>query len=118
MPSALFALVIFEMGAVSLYACLAWTMILLFMLPCVAGMTSSCHWAQPLVEMGSHKLFVSAGVKPRSSQSPPPKEARLQVWATVPDPIMFVEQRKPLILYRENMELIGIQIPARNHIMH
>jgi hypothetical protein len=31
-------------------------------------MTGVCHHAQLLVEIGSHKLFASAGLKPQSSQ--------------------------------------------------
>jgi hypothetical protein len=31
--------------------------ILLFVLPHIAGMTGVHHWAQPLVEMGSRELF-------------------------------------------------------------
>jgi hypothetical protein len=46
-------------------------MILLFTLPCVAGMTGACHHAQPLPEMGSHELFAWAGLKPQSLRSPP-----------------------------------------------
>jgi hypothetical protein len=41
---------------------LAWTMILLFMLPAITGMTGTCHCDQlpphlPPIEMGYHKLF-------------------------------------------------------------
>jgi hypothetical protein len=36
---------------------LAWIMILLFVLPYIAGMTDAHHHGQPLVQMGSHELF-------------------------------------------------------------
>jgi hypothetical protein len=36
---------------------LAWTMIFLFVLPCVAGMTGVCHCAHSLDEIGSHELL-------------------------------------------------------------
>jgi hypothetical protein len=36
-------------------------------------MTGTCHHVQQLVEMESHELFDWAVLKPRSSQSPPPK---------------------------------------------
>jgi hypothetical protein len=36
---------------------------LLFVLPCVAGMTGEKHGTQPLVEMGAHWLFLQAGIK-------------------------------------------------------
>jgi hypothetical protein len=50
-------LVIFERGSCFLFG-LAWTLILLFVLISVAGMTGMGHQAQLLlVEMGSHKLF-------------------------------------------------------------
>jgi hypothetical protein len=35
----------------------AWRVILLFVLPWVAEKTSVTHWVQPLVELGSLKLF-------------------------------------------------------------
>jgi hypothetical protein len=35
----------------------AWTTILLFVLPCVAGMRGVCHRTQPLVEMRSWWTF-------------------------------------------------------------
>jgi hypothetical protein len=41
----------------SLFLPLAWNIILLFMLPCFAGMTGMNHYAQPLVKMGSLELF-------------------------------------------------------------
>jgi hypothetical protein len=52
MPPALFALVISEIGShfVPRSDC---TVILLFMIPGVAGMTGACHHIQPLVEMKS-----------------------------------------------------------------
>jgi hypothetical protein len=44
------------------------TAILLFVLPCVVGMTGIHHCAQPLVQKGSHKVF------PRlASNHDPPK---------------------------------------------
>jgi hypothetical protein len=36
---------------------LAWTPVLLFVLPQVAGITGICHSAQPVVEMGFLELF-------------------------------------------------------------
>jgi hypothetical protein len=48
---ALFALVIFEIGS-CLMRGLTWSVILLFVLPHVAGMTYICYCALPLVEMG------------------------------------------------------------------
>jgi hypothetical protein len=48
----------------------AWTSILLFMLPLVAGMTGTHHHTQPLIEIGgSRELFVQAGFEPQSSRS-------------------------------------------------
>jgi hypothetical protein len=52
---------------------LTWTSILLYVLPGRAGITVALHHAQPLVEMGSCKLFAWAGLKPWSSLSWPPK---------------------------------------------
>jgi hypothetical protein len=37
----------------------AWTMILLFVLPCLAEMTGMYYHIQPLVEMGYHGLSLS-----------------------------------------------------------
>jgi hypothetical protein len=44
-----------------------YAIILLFVLPQVAGMTGVHHHTQSLVEMGSNKLFAQAGLKWRSS---------------------------------------------------
>jgi hypothetical protein len=35
----------------------AWTVIFLFVLPCVTGITDMHHHALPLVKMGSPKLY-------------------------------------------------------------
>jgi hypothetical protein len=35
----------------------AWTTILLYMPPCIAGITSTCYCAQSLVEMGCWEHF-------------------------------------------------------------
>jgi hypothetical protein len=43
----------------------------------VAGMTGTYHSTQPLVEMGSYKLFAGAGLKPQLSRSLLPKELGL-----------------------------------------
>jgi hypothetical protein len=40
---------------------LAWTTILLFVLPCVAGVTGVYHCAQLLLEMGAHEFFAQTG---------------------------------------------------------
>jgi hypothetical protein len=70
MPPIHFALVILEMG-ISLFAL---TVIFPFMLPTVTGMTGVSHHAQLFsTEMGSWELFAWVGLKPRSSQSLPPK---------------------------------------------
>jgi hypothetical protein len=50
----------------------AWTAILPFELPHVAGMTEVHHDTQPLVEMESWELFAWAGLEPRSSPFLPP----------------------------------------------
>jgi hypothetical protein len=42
-------------------------------IPHIAGMTDSCHHAQPLVEMRSCKLFPQASLEPQSSWSLPHK---------------------------------------------
>jgi hypothetical protein len=47
--------------------------ILLFVLPCIAGMTGMCHHVQSLVEMGSLTVFAQAGLKPRPAQFQSPK---------------------------------------------
>jgi hypothetical protein len=36
---------------------LAWTTVLLVVLPYISGMTEACHCVQSLVKMGSHKHF-------------------------------------------------------------
>jgi hypothetical protein len=56
MLPALFALVNFEIGS-HFMLCSAKTTILLCVLPCIAGMTGTCHHAQLLFEIGSHKIF-------------------------------------------------------------
>jgi hypothetical protein len=43
---------------------LAWTEILLFMLPCDPGMTGMYHYAQVLFKMGSLELSALAGLQP------------------------------------------------------
>jgi hypothetical protein len=68
--TALFALVIFEMGSCRVPRP-AWTSILLFLLSCVAGMAAEYHRAQLLVEMGSHELFAWFGFWLPASWSPP-----------------------------------------------
>jgi hypothetical protein len=55
---------------------LAWTVILLFVLPQVAGMTGTCHSTQPLVAMRFSEL--QTGLELQSSLSLPPKWLRLQ----------------------------------------
>jgi hypothetical protein len=50
------ALVIFEIWS-HFMSVLVWTIILLFVLPAVAGMTGMHHCAQSLVEMGSCDIF-------------------------------------------------------------
>jgi hypothetical protein len=42
---------------------LAWTEVLLFVLPAVPGVAVELHSAQQLVEMGSSELFAQAGLK-------------------------------------------------------
>jgi hypothetical protein len=39
-----------------------WTMVLLFVLPSIVGMTGMYHYAQLLVEMGSNELFALSTV--------------------------------------------------------
>jgi hypothetical protein len=43
---------------------LAWTVIILFMLPYVVRITGVSPCVHSLVQMGSHKFFVRAGLKP------------------------------------------------------
>jgi hypothetical protein len=50
----------------------------------VAEMTGMWHHAQPLAEIGSGELFAQSNLEPQSSWSPPPKQPRLQAWATMP----------------------------------
>jgi hypothetical protein len=57
-----FASVIFEIKF-QFIPKLAWTVMLLSVLPCVAGMTGICHCDLPLVEMGSRELFVQVDLK-------------------------------------------------------
>jgi hypothetical protein len=52
-------LVIFEIGS-HIVPRPAWTVIPLFVLSCIAGVTSECHHTQPLTEMGSLKVFAQA----------------------------------------------------------
>jgi hypothetical protein len=52
MLSALFALVISEIGSLFMPR-LAWTAVFLFVLSWVAEVTDASHHAQPLIEMGS-----------------------------------------------------------------
>jgi hypothetical protein len=52
----LFALLIFKMGS-HFMTWLAWTIMLLFVLPHVAGRTGVHHHAQPLIEMGVSQTF-------------------------------------------------------------
>jgi hypothetical protein len=56
MLPALFALVIFEIGSHFMPGP-AWTVIFLFVLPCIARMMSKHHHAQLLVQMASHNFF-------------------------------------------------------------
>jgi hypothetical protein len=51
---------------------LAWAKILLFMLPCLVGMTGAGHHAQPLVEIVFCEFFAWASLEPQCSMSPPP----------------------------------------------
>jgi hypothetical protein len=62
MPPALFVLVVSEIGS-QFMSGLPYTMILLFVLPCVAGMTGAPHRTQPLFEMESCKLFAHSGLE-------------------------------------------------------
>jgi hypothetical protein len=57
-----FVLIIVEIGS-SFIPRSPWTMIFLFVLPCIARMTDACHHAQKLVKMGSHKLFAWTGLE-------------------------------------------------------
>jgi hypothetical protein len=61
-PPAPLALVIFEIGSCFM-SWPVWTIIFLFVLPHVAGITGTYHHAQPLVEvdMDSLKFFAQAG---------------------------------------------------------
>jgi hypothetical protein len=43
---------------------LAWVVIFLFVLACIAWMTGISHHDKLLVEMGSHELFAQAGFEP------------------------------------------------------
>jgi hypothetical protein len=52
-PPALSALIVFEIGSCFMPES-GWTVIFLFVLPCIAGMTGMYHCAYPLIEMGSH----------------------------------------------------------------
>jgi hypothetical protein len=56
--ASLFIWVIFDIGS-----CLmpgpSWTIIFLFVLPCIAGMTGTCHHAQSLVKIGGLTNFLS-----------------------------------------------------------
>jgi hypothetical protein len=77
--TALFALVIFEVGSC---LCLAWTTILLFVLPWEGGMTIIHHRTYILIEMGFWELCAWADLEPPSSPSLPPKRRGLQSWDT------------------------------------
>jgi hypothetical protein len=46
---------------------MAWTLILLLMLPHVAGMSDACHHNQPFVDMGSCEIFGGASILPISA---------------------------------------------------
>jgi hypothetical protein len=48
----------------------AWTAILLFVLSCIAGMTSVHHPVQPFIETGSDELFAQTGLEPSSNHDP------------------------------------------------
>jgi hypothetical protein len=63
---------------------LAWSTVLLFVLPHIAGMKGMCHYTQQLVEMGSGKLFAQTGLELQSSLSPPPEQLGLQAWVIAP----------------------------------
>jgi hypothetical protein len=39
-------------------------MIFLFVLPCIGGMTGMNYYVQPMVEMGSLKVFAKAALEP------------------------------------------------------
>jgi hypothetical protein len=58
----LFVLLIFEIGSHFMPRLIQIT-IVLFVLPCIARMTSVYHHTQSLVEMESPKLFAQAGLK-------------------------------------------------------
>jgi hypothetical protein len=63
MPPALFALVIFDIES-SFLPGPAWTVILLFTLPAIAGMTGVHYSSHLLAEMESSELFAWAGFDP------------------------------------------------------
>jgi hypothetical protein len=65
-------LVIFEVGSCFL-PWPAWSLILLFMLPCIAGMAGARHHTQPLVEMGCCEIPPSPGLELICSRSVPTK---------------------------------------------
>jgi hypothetical protein len=76
-PSTHFVPVILEIGSHTMPG-LTWTAILLFVLPCTAWMTGMCHYAKPLVEMWSHKLFLPKLVlncNPTNLSSQPPSNS-------------------------------------------
>jgi hypothetical protein len=67
-PTALFMLVIFELGS-HFTSRPAWTAVLLLVLPHITGMTDMHHCNQPLVEMGSCECFAWSGLQLWSSWS-------------------------------------------------
>jgi hypothetical protein len=68
----LFALVTFEIGSHNMPGP-AWALVLLFVLTYRAEMTGASPHIQPLVELGSHELFVQIGLKLWFYQSLLPK---------------------------------------------
>jgi hypothetical protein len=61
--SALFALAVFVIES-HFMPRLAWTMVLLFVILCIAGVTEVRHNIQPLVEMRSREHFAGASLLP------------------------------------------------------
>jgi hypothetical protein len=70
------ATALFCFERVLLYARPTWTMILLFVLPWVAGMTGVCHHTQPLVSW----TVCPGWLQIASPWSVPPGELGLQAW--------------------------------------
>jgi hypothetical protein len=60
----------------------AWTTIL-FVLPCITGMTGAHQWALPFIGIESLELFAGVGLDP-------PNQLGLQAWATTLENINFL----------------------------